>query len=151
MPNLDEKSVIKLAEEYIKKYYQTVIKMVTEQEPDIIGHLDLVKKFNSKNRFFDENALWYKEIVDETLDIKAVTEHYYFGNLAENQRNHIFLDFEATYKFKGDKWTLALRGNNLFNKQNFTTFNVSDIGYSSTSYRLMPRYLLLTAKYRFSL
>lgn len=104
---------------------------------------------NSFTNVFNFLDLFFK--IDETLDIKAVTEHYYFGNLAENQRNHIFLDFEATYKFKGDKWTLALRGNNLFNKQNFTTFNVSDIGYSSTSYRLMPRYLLLTAKYRFSL
>ena len=104
---------------------------------------------NSFTNVFNFLDLFFK--IDETLDIKAVTEHYYFGNLAENQRNHIFLDFEATYKFKGDKWTLALRGNNLFNKQNFTTFNVSDIGYSSISYRLMPRYLLLTAKYRFSL
>lgn len=104
---------------------------------------------NSFTNIFNFLDLFFK--VDETLDIKAVTEHYYFGNLAKNQRNHIFLDLEATYKFKGDKWTLALRGNNLFNKQNFTTFNVSDIGYSSTSYRLMPRYLLLTTKYRFSL
>lgn len=93
--------------------------------------------------------LFYK--IDNQLDIKAVTEHYYFGNLSKNQRNHVFLDLEATYKFKGDKWTLGLRGNNLFNKQNFTTYNVSDIGYSTNSYRLMPRYLLLTTKYRFSL
>lgn len=107
---------------------------------------DLENNFTNGFSFLD---LFFK--VDEKLDVKAVTEHYYFGNLAANQRNHIFLDLEATYKFKGDKWTLALRGNNLFNKQNFTTFNVSDIGYSSTSYRLMPRYLLLTAKYRFSL
>ncbi len=85
------------------------------------------------------------------MDVKGVTEYYYFGNLAEKQRNHIFLDLEATYKFSGDKWTLGLRGNNLFNKQNFTTYNVSDIGYSTNSYRLIPRYILLSAKYRFSL
>ncbi|UUV20992.1 TonB-dependent receptor [Paenimyroides aestuarii] len=104
---------------------------------------------NSFTNVFNFLDVYYK--IGELLDIKAVTEHYYFGNLAANQRNHVFLDFEATYKFKGDKYTLGLRGNNLFNKQNFTTFNVSDIGYSSTSYRLMPRFLLLTAKYRFSL
>ena len=55
--------------EYIKKYYDTVRKMIIEQKPDIIGHLDLVKKFNSENRFFDENSPWYKEAVNETLEI----------------------------------------------------------------------------------
>ncbi|MEG0850466.1 MAG: TonB-dependent receptor [Flavobacterium sp.] len=104
---------------------------------------------NSYTNGFSFLDLFFK--VDEKLDIKAVTEYYYFGNLAEKQPNHVFLDLEATYKFSGDKWTLGLRGNNLFNKQNFTTYNVTDIGYSTNSYRLMPRYLLLSAKYRFSL
>lgn len=104
---------------------------------------------NSYTNGFSFLDLFYK--IDERLDIKAVTEYYYFGSLDKNQRNHAFLDLEASYKLKGDKWTLGLRGNNLLNKQNFTTYYVSDIGYSSTSYRLMPRYLLLTAKYRFSL
>jgi len=100
---------------------------------------------NNYTNGFSFLDLFFK--VDEKLDVKAVTEYYYFGNLAEKQRDHIFLDLEATYKFSGDKWTLGLRGNNLFNKQNFTTYNVSDIGYSTNSYRLMPRYILLTAKY----
>ena len=104
---------------------------------------------NSYTNGFSFLDLFYK--IDERLDIKAVTEHYYFGNLSENQRNHVFLDLEATYKFKEDKWTLRLRANNLFNKQNFTSYYVSDLGYSSTSYRLMSRYVLLSAKYRFSL
>lgn len=103
-------------------------------------------KYTNGFSFLD---LFYK--IDERLDIKAVTELYYFGSLAKDQRNHAFLDFEATYKVKGDQWTIGLRGNNLFNKTNFTTYNVSDIGYSTNSYRLMPRYILLSAKYRFSL
>src|SRR5690606_1579221 len=56
--------------------------------------------------------------IDERLDIKVITEHYFFGNLEKKQRNHAFLDLEATYKIKGDKWTIGLRGNNLFNKTN---------------------------------
>ena len=104
---------------------------------------------NSYTNGFGFLDLFYK--INNRFDLKAVTEYYYFGSLEQNQRNHVFLDFEATYKIKGDKWTVGLRGNNLLNKQNFTTYYVSDIGYSSTSYRLMPRYLLLSAKYRFSL
>lgn len=66
--------------------------------------------------------LYYK--IDERLDIKVVAEYYYFGSLDRNQRNHAFLDVEATCKLKGDQWTLGLRGNNLFNKTNFTTYYV---------------------------
>ena len=107
---------------------------------------DFTNNFTNGFSFLD---VFYK--IDERLDVKAVTEYYYFGSLAQEQRNHAFLDFEATYKLKGDQWTIGLRGNNLFNKTNFTTYNVSDIGYSTNSYRLMPRYILLSAKYRFSL
>jgi histidinol-phosphatase (PHP family) len=53
---------------YIKKYYETLSKMIMEQEPDIIGHIDLVKKFNSGNSYFNENELWYRKFVNEILD-----------------------------------------------------------------------------------
>ena len=53
---------------YIKKYYETLLKMISEQKPDIIGHIDLVKKFNSDNKYFNENDLWYIEIINETLE-----------------------------------------------------------------------------------
>lgn len=102
--------------------------------------------FTNGTSFLD---VFYK--IGERLDAKAIIEHYYFGSLPSNQRNHWFLDVEASYKLKGDKWTVFLKGNNLFNKKEFTTFNVSDIGYSTRSYRLMDRYVTLGAKYRFSL
>src|SRR5690606_20936265 len=85
---------------------------------------DFSKSYTNRFSFLD---LFYS--LSDKLDIKAVTEHYYFGSLEKNQRNHLFLDVEATYKFDNDKYTVSLRGNNLFNKQNFTTYAVSDIGY----------------------
>lgn len=118
----------------------------TEWTTSKVQSPDFTNSFTNGFSFLD---LFYK--VGERFDLKAVTEHYYFGNLDADQRNHLFLDFHATYKLKGEKWTVGISGNNLFNKQHFTTFYVSDIGYSSNTYRLMPRYLLLTAKYRFSL
>ncbi|MGV0856967.1 carboxypeptidase-like regulatory domain-containing protein [Empedobacter brevis] len=107
---------------------------------------DFTNSFTNGISFLD---LYYR--LDERLDIKVVNEYYYFGNLSENQRHHLFMDAELTYKLKGDKYTVGLRANNIFNKQNFTTYYVSDTGYSTNSYRLMPRYLLLSFKYRFSL
>ncbi|AMD94182.1 histidinol-phosphatase HisJ [Leptotrichia sp. oral taxon 847] len=59
--NGDEKSLI-LA------YYNNIIEMIHTQKPDILGHLDLVRKFNSDGRYFDENSEWYNRKVDEVLD-----------------------------------------------------------------------------------
>lgn len=101
---------------------------------------DFVNGFNYLDLFFELN---------EHFNAKIVSEHYYFGNLPQNQRNHYFVDFETSYKFKGDKYTLSVRGNNLLNKTEFSTFYVSDLGYSTTSYRLIPRFFLASFKVRF--
>jgi histidinol-phosphatase (PHP family) len=42
--------------------------MLDEDKPDIIGHLDKIKMFNKKGRFFDESEKWYTEQVDMTID-----------------------------------------------------------------------------------
>ena len=38
---------------------------------DIVGHPDLVRKFNAGNRYFDESADWYKEELVRTADAIA--------------------------------------------------------------------------------
>ncbi|WP_296559449.1 histidinol-phosphatase HisJ [uncultured Acetobacterium sp.] len=53
---------------FIKDYYQGIAKMVSMFEPDILGHLDLVKKYNHDNRFFHEQDTWYQETVKDCLD-----------------------------------------------------------------------------------
>lgn len=52
----------------VTAYFQAVREMVNNCRPDIIGHLDLVKKFNRNSRFFTEEEDWYREAVYETLD-----------------------------------------------------------------------------------
>lgn len=39
----------------IEEYYRTVAELPEKVRPDIIGHFDLISKFNEKNRLFDEN------------------------------------------------------------------------------------------------
>lgn len=53
---------------FIKDYYQGIAKMVSMFEPDILGHFDLVKKYNRDNRFFNEQDTWYQETVKDCLD-----------------------------------------------------------------------------------
>ena len=50
---------------FAERYYQTLADVVNRTHADIIGHFDLIKKFNAGNRFFDENhpryiAAWQK-------------------------------------------------------------------------------------------
>lgn len=82
---------------------------------------------------------------------KISTEHYYFGGLPSDQKNHLFLDAEATYRFKDSEWEISLTAKNLLNKQTFSTRYVSDTGYSENTYQLMKRYILIGTRYRFNL
>lgn len=55
-----------------EKYYENVIEMIETGKPDIVGHLDIIGKFNRDGKFFDENSTQYLKIVDKVLDtIKA--------------------------------------------------------------------------------
>jgi histidinol-phosphatase (PHP family) len=56
-------------EAFSKFYYQQVMDLLVSDKPDIVGHIDLIKKFNKGNRFFDENDNWYKMQVSEVLQI----------------------------------------------------------------------------------
>jgi len=58
---------------FVHDYYSRVRMMIREQTPDIIGHLDIVKKMNKQNRYFDESSSWYKGEISATLDIIAGT------------------------------------------------------------------------------
>ncbi len=51
------------------KYYQTIMEMVQNEPPDIIGHLDLIKKFNDQLGYLDESAPWYRDLQQETLEV----------------------------------------------------------------------------------
>lgn len=56
-------------EKVIKEYYSLVQQMIIQNPPDIIAHLDVIKKNNKDPEFFTEDDRWYKKIVFETLKI----------------------------------------------------------------------------------
>lgn len=85
---------------------------------------------------------------NERFDTQIKTERYFFGNF-QSDNTYYFLDIDATYHLKPNKFTLSLEARNLFDTETFRRFTVSDIGTSSTSYRLLPRFVLLKIKYRF--
>jgi hypothetical protein len=102
-----------------------------------------------RNSFTDNMSfLDFSFVFNNRFDIQMQAERYYFGNLADNNV-YYFLDFEARYMVKENKFTLALTGKNLFNTETFRSFSISDIGTSVTEYRLLPRFALLKLEYRF--
>jgi hypothetical protein len=86
-------------------------------------------------------------VFNDKFDVQMQSELYYFGNL-ETDNTYYFLDFDARYKLIENKLTLGLSAKNLFNTERFRSFSISDIGFSTTEYRLLPRFVLLKMEYR---
>ena len=61
-----------------KDYYKLVQTMIKTDwfKINVVGHFDFVKKYNYKNKFFDERENWYQNLVLDTLDVikKSVNE-----------------------------------------------------------------------------
>ena len=88
-------------------------------------------------------------VFNEKFNMQFQTERYFFGNLDKENNIYYFLDFDARYTIKKNKLTLGITGKNLFNTERFRNFSISDIGTSTTEYRLLPRFVLLKMEYRF--
>ncbi len=54
---------------FVSAYYETVAKVVDCTGCDIVGHFDLITKFNEDNRFFDESDPRYLGPAMDALDV----------------------------------------------------------------------------------
>jgi len=52
----------------VETYYNRMCEMIENYPPTIVAHFDIIAKFNRGNRFFDQNADWYKMLYNRTLD-----------------------------------------------------------------------------------
>ena len=52
---------------FVRAYYEAVAQ-IGKVKPDIIGHFDLVTKFNEGNKYFDENSKEYLDLAFDALD-----------------------------------------------------------------------------------
>jgi histidinol-phosphatase (PHP family) len=55
----------------VKHYYEAIADMAITQKPDIIGHLDIITKFNQSGKLFDEFSMEYMNYVRVALDAIA--------------------------------------------------------------------------------
>jgi len=57
---------------FVKAYY-AALRATLDLNFDIVGHPDLVRKFNVKHPYFDETADWYHEELEKTADAIAAS------------------------------------------------------------------------------
>ena len=51
----------------VQDYYKIMRKMLQYENPDILGHLDLIKMNNNEEKYFSEKENWYRQEVTDTL------------------------------------------------------------------------------------
>jgi hypothetical protein len=102
-------------------------------------------KVSADNSYYFFDALFN---VNKKLNFQVSQELYHFGGLAGKTDYH-FLDITGGYNVINNKLGLSITGKNLLNTKTFVSYSVTDIGSSTVSYRLLPRYILLKAAYTF--
>lgn len=55
----------------VERYYALIRQMVTDDTPDIVGHLDKIKLQSEGGQLFNEAAPWYRTAVQQTLEVIA--------------------------------------------------------------------------------
>lgn len=58
---------------FVRAYFKQQRDMVSSFDFDVVGHADLVRKFNARHPYFDENAPWYREELERTADAIAAS------------------------------------------------------------------------------
>ncbi len=56
---------------FVKAYFEAERALIREGRYTFLGHVDLVRKFNEKHPFFDEQSAWYREELVRTADLIA--------------------------------------------------------------------------------
>ncbi len=78
-------------------YYTLVAKGVTRYRPDIVGHFDLITKFNRLLRMFDEESKSYQEIALDYLDEVVTVVNDYGGMVEINTSGMLFNRKDVPY------------------------------------------------------
>ena len=89
------------ARRMVERYYELIREMVVRHPPDVVVHLDRVKRQNADGRYWDEHADWYLTTIERTLDTIAAA-----GCILEVNTRGLYLgEIDETYP---SRWILAL-------------------------------------------
>ena len=87
-------------ERLAQDYYRHVIKMITEDKPDIVAHLTLIEKYNKRlGGLIDTEQKWYRDLIKITLSIISLYDTVLEINARSFYRG-------LTDDFVPDLWTI---------------------------------------------
>lgn len=69
-------------------YYKQFADFINKSKPSIIGHFDLISKYNEDGSLFDYNAKWYKDICVDTVDSMLQCGSIFEMNLGKFARGY---------------------------------------------------------------
>jgi hypothetical protein len=162
---------LKLKVNYTDNYYQNVVNSSSLRDitfrtydygleirsifPNAInfhlGHTLTVAEVASPEKNRNQSYVSFMDVdvkASEKLLFQLKNERYSYGKSGSSSTFY-FSDFRAKYQVKPNKMALKLDVVNLWNTKNIGTLDISDTGYLQSSYRLLPRYVLLAMTYRF--
>jgi histidinol-phosphatase (PHP family) len=86
----------------VKTFYRQTNQMIETQDFDIVGHVDKIKMHN-QGRFFSEDEKWYRNLIDETLELikqKDLIVEVNTRGLYKKRSDSLFPDGYALQKVK---------------------------------------------------
>ncbi|MBQ7666688.1 MAG: histidinol-phosphatase [Kiritimatiellae bacterium] len=92
------------AEAFAREYFRLERQMAGECDFDIVGHPDLIRKYNEKMPWFDENAPWYLEEIEKTAAALAAS-----GKIVEINTGAISRGWMGD-AYPSERFRAALRG-----------------------------------------
>lgn len=79
------------------------------------------------------------------MNLSFRLDRYAFNSL-ENSNSFYFGDVKAIYTVRKNKLSFTIEGKNLFNTRTYNNFFLDDVGFTRSTYRLLPRFILLKAR-----
>ncbi len=115
----------------IEEYYQLVLESAKRPGVDIVGHLDLITKYNEDNRYFDSNSQKHKDLALNTVSeiLKHNPEIIFEMNTGAMSRGYRTTPYMADFIVK----YLAEKGGNIMINSDTHSTETLDFGYDLTA------------------
>lgn len=123
-------------ESFVRAYFEAVRNSLS-YDFDIVGHPDLVRKFNLKHPYFDESAQWYRKEVELTADAIALS-----GKIVEVNTGAISRGWLDSV-YPSDCFRSLLRARNVKFILNSDAHSVDGIDCSFDKFASLERYVTI--------
>ena len=108
---------------FTTEYYETVANLAEKTHCDIVGHFDLVEKFNEEQRFFDSSDYRYRRPMLDALDVLLKKDLIFEINTGAIGRGYRKTPYPSSYLLRriAEKRGRVMINSDAHNKQQLLT------------------------------